>query len=42
MARVSFVEKGQGLPMVEDLYQRMEDKGQRLLKLLKVLAIFTY
>ena len=42
MARVSFVEKGQGLPMVEDLYQRMEDKGQRLLNLFKVLGHSPY
>ena len=42
MARVSFVEKGQGLPMVEDLYQRMEDKGQRLINLFKVLGHSPY
>jgi alkylhydroperoxidase family enzyme len=42
MARVSFVEKGQGLPMVEDLYQKMEDRGQSLLKLFKVLGHSPY
>ncbi len=42
MARVSFVEKGQGLPMVEDLYQRMENKGQRLINLFKVLGHSPY
>jgi alkylhydroperoxidase family enzyme len=42
MARVSFVEKGQGLPMVEDLYQKMEDKGQRLINLFKVLGHSPY
>jgi 4-carboxymuconolactone decarboxylase len=42
MARVSFVEKGQGLPMVEDLYQKMENRGQRLLNLYKVLGHSPY
>ena len=42
MARVSFVEKGQGLPMVEDVYQKMENRGQRLLKLFKVLGHCPY
>lgn len=42
MARVSFVEKGQGLPMVEDLYQKMENRGQRLLNLFKVLGHSPY
>ena len=42
MARVSFVEKGQGLPMVEDLYQRMENREQRLLNLFKVLGHSPY
>ena len=42
MARVSFVDKGQGLPMVEDLYRSMENKGQRLLNLFKVLGHSPY
>jgi 4-carboxymuconolactone decarboxylase len=42
MARVSFVEKGQGLPMVEDLYQKMGNRGQRLLNLYKVLGHSPY
>jgi 4-carboxymuconolactone decarboxylase len=42
MARVSFIEKGQGLPMVEDLYQRMEKRGQRLINLFKVLGHSPY
>ena len=42
MARVSFVEKGQGLPMVEDLYQKMEKRDQRLLNLFKILGHSPY
>ena len=42
MARVSFVEKGQGHPMVEDLYQKIEAKGQRILNLFKILGHCPY
>lgn len=38
MARVSFVEKGQGHPMVEDLYKKIEMRGQRVINLYKVLG----
>lgn len=38
MARVSFIEKGQGHPLVEDLYQKIESKGQRIINLYKVLG----
>ena len=36
MARVSFVEKGQGVPMVEYRYRKMESEGQTLLNIHKV------
>jgi alkylhydroperoxidase family enzyme len=36
MARVSFVEKGQGVPMVEHRYRKMESEGQTLLNIHKV------
>lgn len=42
MARVSFVEKGQGHPMVEDLYQKIEAKGRRVINLYKVLGHCPY
>ena len=38
MARVSYVEKGQGHPMVEELYRGIEDRGQRIINLFKVLG----
>lgn len=38
MARVSFIEKGQGHPMVEDLYNKIELRGQRIINLYKVLG----
>jgi len=38
MARVSYVEKGQGHPMVEELYQGIEKRGQRVINLFKVLG----
>jgi len=42
MARVSFVEKGQGHPIVEDLYQKIEVRGQRIINLYKVLGHCPY
>ena len=42
MARVSFIEKGQGHPLVEDLYQKIESKGQRIINLYKVLGHCPY
>ncbi len=42
MARVSFVEKGQGHPMVEDLYRKIAERGQRLINLYKVLGHCPY
>ena len=42
MARVSFVEKGQGHPMVEDLYQGIERRGQRIINLYKTLGHCPY
>ncbi|HEY32994.1 MAG TPA: carboxymuconolactone decarboxylase family protein [Dehalococcoidia bacterium] len=42
MARVSFVEKGQGHPMVEDLYQKIEGRRQRIINLFKVLGHCPY
>ncbi len=36
MARVSFVERGQGVPMVEYRYRKMESEGQTLLNIHKV------
>ncbi len=38
MARVSFVEKGQGHPMVEHRYRKMESQGQAVINLYKVLG----
>jgi len=38
MARVSFVEKGQGHPMVEHRYRKMESQGQTIINLYKVLG----
>jgi len=38
MARVSFVEKGQGHPMVEHLYRKIESQGQTVINLYKVLG----
>lgn len=38
MARVSFVEKGQGHPLVAQRYRRMESQGQAILNLYKVLG----
>ena len=42
MARVSFVEKGQGHPIVEDLYQKIEARGQRIINLYKILGHCPY
>jgi len=42
MARVSFVEKGQGHPMVEDLYQKIEARGRSVINLYKVLGHCPY
>jgi len=42
MARVSFIEKGQGHPIVEDLYQKIESKGQRIINLYKILGHCPY
>jgi len=42
MARVSFIEKGQGHPMVEDLYRKIETRGQRIINLYKVLGHCPY
>jgi len=42
MARISFVEKGQGHPMVEELYQKIEQRGQRIINLYKVLGHCPY
>ncbi|UCB43425.1 MAG: carboxymuconolactone decarboxylase family protein [Dehalococcoidales bacterium] len=42
MARVSFVEKGQGHPMVEDLYRKIETRRQRIINLFKVLGHCPY
>ena len=42
MARVSFVEKGQGHPMVEQLYRKIESQGQTILNLYKVLGHSPY
>ena len=42
MARVSFVGKGQGHPMVEELYQGIEKRGQRIINLYKVLGHCPY
>ena len=38
MARVSFVEKDQAHPRVQESYQTAEDRGQRVLNLWKILA----
>ena len=38
MARVSFVERGQGHPKVEQIYQNIDSRGQRLINLFKVLG----
>lgn len=42
MARVSFVEKGQADPLVEDLYKKIEAKGQQIINLYKVLGHTPY
>lgn len=42
MARVSFVEKDQAHPRVQESYQVAEDQGQRVLSLWKVLAHCPY
>jgi 4-carboxymuconolactone decarboxylase len=42
MARISFIERGQGHPMVEDLYQKIEGRGQRVINLFKVLGHCPY
>lgn len=42
MARISYVEKGQGHPMVQNLYQGIEDRGQRVINLFKVLGHCPY
>ena len=42
MARVSFIEKGQGHPIVEDLYQKIETRGQRIINLFKILGHCPY
>lgn len=42
MARVSFIEKGQAHPMVEDLYKKIEARGQRIINLYKVLGHCPY
>ena len=42
MARVSFVEKGQAHPLVEDLYKKIEARGQQIINLYKVLGHTQY
>jgi 4-carboxymuconolactone decarboxylase len=42
MARVSFVEKGQADPLVEDLYKKIEARGQSIINLYKVLGHTPY
>lgn len=38
MARVSFVEKDQAHPLMKEIYQRLEDQGDEVLNLFKVMA----
>lgn len=42
MARVSFVEKGQGHPMVEQLYRKIESREHTIINLYKVLGHCPY
>jgi alkylhydroperoxidase family enzyme len=42
MARVSFVEKGQGHPKVEQIYNSIDSRGQRIINLFKVLGHCPY
>jgi alkylhydroperoxidase family enzyme len=38
MTRVSYVEKGQADPAIREMFQRIEDRGQPILNLFKVMA----